>query len=297
MLDLRALGQERGIAIISSGHHHCHEGWLQLHCPFCSPGSGYHLGFSLERGNFHCWRCGSHRTWDVLVRLLGSDAAARAAWGKYHTEPEHVLPTKKLRKKTAWVPPGMGLLGKQHVRYLRERRFDPEHLVKEWGIRGTSFLSGREWNWRVCFPIQDHSGRIVAYGGRAIGNEVTPKYRLPPDERITCDPKSLLYGIHRAKGDAVVIVEGPADVWRLGEGAVATLGTGWHVEQAVQLRTFSRRFVMYDPEPLAQQRATELAEWLGMYSGETEVIEGMSSDPGDLPQDEADQIMRELIHG
>lgn len=95
----------------------------------------------------------------------------------------------------------------------------------------------------------------------------------------------------------MVIVEGPTDVWRLGPGAVATLGVDWTVEQALQLKDYSRRYIMFDPDSPGQRRAQGLADWLGMFDGETELIEEMSSDPGGLPQAEADQIMKELIHG
>jgi hypothetical protein len=91
-----------------------------------------------------------------------------------------------------------------------------------------------------------------------------------------------------------VFVEGATDVWRLGVGAVAVLGIDWKKEQVAILKNFSRRFVMFDPEPLAQKRAEKLAESLSLYGGETEVITGLKCDPGDLPQDEADQIMKEL---
>lgn len=295
MIDLRALGRDYGFPVIDSGHHHCHEGWLQTHCPFCSPGRGFHLGMSMEKGNFHCWRCGSLRAWDVLAKLVGNTASTRAAWGKYQTESYRAKPTLKPRRKTVWAPPGMGPMGRQHRRYLRSRGLDPDKLEEEWGLVGTEHLS-KAWNWRIIFPIRNRQGRIIAYGGRAITNHTRPKYRLPKDSQMGEDPKSLLYGIHQVEGDAVVIVEGPADVWRLGPGAVALWGVSWNVEQTIQLKDFSRRFIMLDPDPAGQRKAEGLARWLGMYSGETEIIEGLPSDPGALPQGEADQIMRELVH-
>lgn len=297
MIDLRALGRDYGIPVIDSGHHHCSTGWIQTHCPFCSPGSGYHLGYNLQKGNWSCWRCGPHKTWDVLTAMLGGTAAAALAWRKYRGEPERVLHTKKPRRRTVWTPPGMRPLGRRHLRYLRGRWFDPDKLVKEWDLTGTEHLSGPKWNWRITFPIRTQDGRVVAYGGRAIVDGRKPKYRLPSDAQIAASPQSLLYGIDRVKGDSIVVVEGPSDVWRLGAGSVALLGVGWTEEQAVQIKRFRRRFIMMDPDSAGRRRGEELADWLGMFSGETEIIEGLSSDPGGLLQREADRIMEELIHG
>ena len=297
MIDFRALAAEYGIPVIDSGHHHCHEGWLQTHCPFCSGGtSGWHLGFSLERGNFNCWRCGTHQTLEVLAQLLHGEQTARSAMGRYYSQEVSSPPPKaKTRRKTLWTPPSLEPMKKAHREYLRRRRFDPDKLEEEWGLSGTRHLSGL-WNWRVVFPIEDRQGRRVAFGGRSIRDETKPKYRLSSNEQMDCDPHELLYGIDRVEGDSVVIVEGPADVWRLGPGAVATLGIDWKTQQALQLKRFPNRAIMFDPSPDAQRRATALAEWLGMFKGWTEVIDGLPCDPGDLDQEKADQIMRELTH-
>lgn len=147
----------------------------------------------------------------------------------------------------------------------------------------------------MIFPIYNAQNRLLAYGGRSIDDEVKPKYKMPDNENLPVDPNQLLYGIHLV-ADTVVVVEGPADVWRLGPGAVGSLGVDWSVEQACMLKSIPRRFVMFDPDRAGQQRARKLANWLGMYGGETEIISGLDSDPGDLTQREADLIMKELLN-
>ena len=297
MIDFRAIGHRYGIPIIDGGHHHCAAGWLQTHCPFCSPGSGFHLGFSLERGNFHCWRCGGHRVMEVLAKLCGGEASAKEAVSKYREGSRQILPTIPVRLRTAWIPRGIRPLRPAHLHYLKGRKFNPDLLVKEWGLLGTDGLSELGWRWRVIFPIQNREGNTIAYGGRAIGKGVKPKYRFPTNRQFTQDPRGVLYGIDRVEGDAVVICEGPTDVWRLGPGAVALMGVDWKTEQADALKGFRRRYIMLDPDPAGKRKAEDLAHWLAMYSGETEIIEDLPCDPGDLPQREADQIMKELIYG
>ncbi len=118
---------------------------------------------------------------------------------------------------------------------------------------------------------------------------------MPYYDKLPVEPDALLYGIHLVER-TVVVVEGPADVWRLGPGAVASLGVDWSVAQARALKDIPRRFIMFDPDRAAQQRARKLANYLAVYDGETTILQDMDVDPGDLPQEVADSIMKELIH-
>jgi hypothetical protein len=109
------------------------------------------------------------------------------------------------------------------------------------------------------------------------------------------DSRSLLYGIHKATTNRVVVVEGPADVWRIGPGAVATLGISWKVPQACILRQFRYRYILFDPETKAQSKARELADWLAGFSGHTEIIDGLETDPGAMPRKDIAIIRKTLL--
>ena len=85
---------------------------------------------------------------------------------------------------------------------------------------------------RVMFPIEDHRGRIVAFGGRIIG-EGEPKYLNSPETSLF-HKGAELYGLHRARRaigqeNRSIVVEGYMDVIGLAQYgvdyAVATLGT------------------------------------------------------------------------
>ena len=85
---------------------------------------------------------------------------------------------------------------------------------------------------RVIFPICDRRGRVVAFGGRALG-DVQPKYLNSPETPLFAKG-SLLYGQHLAapaarKAGRVIAVEGYMDVIALHQAriaeAVAPLGT------------------------------------------------------------------------
>ena len=93
---------------------------------------------------------------------------------------------------------------------------------------------------RVMFPIRDRRGRVIAFGGRVIG-EGTPKYLNSPETPIFHKGREL-YGLyearkHTTKLERILVVEGYMDVIALAQhgisNAVATLGTattGEHLE-------------------------------------------------------------------
>jgi len=91
---------------------------------------------------------------------------------------------------------------------------------------------------RLMFPIHDSRGRVVGFGGRALGN-IEPKY-LNSAEGPVFHKGRLLYNLHRAapaarKAGRLLVVEGYMDVVGLaGAGiveAVAPLGTALTEEQ------------------------------------------------------------------
>ena len=92
--------------------------------------------------------------------------------------------------------------------------------------------SGRDFDLlrdRVIFPIRDHKGRVVGFGGRALNDEIKPKYINSPDSEVF-HKNQLLYGLYegrKLKANDWLMVEGYMDVIALQQygisGAVATL--------------------------------------------------------------------------
>ena len=85
---------------------------------------------------------------------------------------------------------------------------------------------------RIMFPIRDQRGRVIAFGGRVIGND-KPKY-LNSTETPVFHKGEELYGLYEAKQrvrklERILIVEGYMDVIALAQNdinyCVATLGT------------------------------------------------------------------------
>lgn len=295
MIDMKGLLQRHRIEFLESGHHHCRVGWLQLkECPSCGS-RNYHLGYNVESQTFNCYRCGVLDLKATLAKLL--DCSLDGVWGRvadFRLEKHATQQRRTFSAARSAIarPPGSGSLGTAHTRYLERRGFDVERLVADWGLFGTGALSGK-WSWRVCFPIRNQAGVTVAYQGRAIG-DATPRYRMTDLKDCVEDPHGFLYGVDRATSDSVVIVEGATGVWRLGPGTVATLGIVWRPEQVHKLRQYRRRFVLFDPEPAAQLRARKLAEALSVFGGETEVLSGFDTDPGEFSPKLVKEIRKEI---
>lgn len=98
---------------------------------------------------------------------------------------------------------------------------------------------------RVVFPIRDQRGRVIAFGGRVLGDD-KPKYLNSPETAIFHKGREL-YGLYQAKKaqrqlDRLIIVEGYMDVIALAQNGItnsaATLGTATseaHLEKVYRL--------------------------------------------------------------
>ena len=85
---------------------------------------------------------------------------------------------------------------------------------------------------RIVFPIRDERGRVIAFGGRVLGDD-KPKYLNSPETDIFHKGREL-YGLYQArkanrKLERILVVEGYMDVIALAQNgisyATATLGT------------------------------------------------------------------------
>lgn len=292
-LDFVRLARDYHLPYLESGHHHCRDGWVQTHCPICAGAShGWHLGVHVGSGNCNCWRCGSLKLTVVLTALL-PDVSLGKIFSTYSTKGLSVEKASVVHATELIYPRHTHNLGMQHCNYLSDRRFDPGHLVREWGLRAVGAL-GAEWSWRIIIPIHNKNGLEVSYTGRAISETHAPRYLTLGLEESIENPKSLLYGEQYAS-ETIVVVEGPTDVWRIGRGAVATFGTSWTEEQAARIRKYKTRYIMFDNEKPAQRLARKLADAVSGAPGTTEILTGLRTDPGDLEPEEVDDFRKELV--
>jgi DNA primase len=154
--------------------------------------------------------------------------------------------------------------GEALLRTIRQKY--PENALETSGLFSRD-QSGRfydRFRRRVMFPIANDSGKIVAFGGRALGDDL-PKYLNSPETPIYTK-SNILYHLDRAKEalrqrDFAVLVEGYMDaisVARAGiTNVVASCGTSLTEPQVKLLNRFTHRIIVnYDPDT-AGQTATE----------------------------------------
>lgn len=119
---------------------------------------------------------------------------------------------------------------------------------------------------RLMFPIRDVQGRVVAFGGRALGPE-EPKYLNSPETPLYVKGR-LLYGLDLARPafrerQRALLVEGYVDCLMAHQfgftETVATLGTALTAEQLALLRRYCQEVVTFFDADTAGQRAAERA--------------------------------------
>jgi DNA primase len=156
---------------------------------------------------------------------------------------------------------GLGLAdgsGRALLRILQERGFKPEQLEFSGlvGKRDDGSFYDRFRN-RLIFPIQNESGKTIAFGGRALDPQDKAKYLNSPETKIY-RKSNVLYNLNRAKEtamklDRIVLVEGYMDAigaWQAGiTEVVASCGTALTMEQIRAMKRHSQNLHLnFDPD-------------------------------------------------
>jgi DNA primase len=194
-----------------------------------------------------------------FVRQLESTAEGRAA--RAYLEDRGLNAEALARFGIGYAPSG----GDALLRSLKQKY--AEKLLVESGLISRDQSGGRlfdRFRRRITFPIANESGKIVAFGCRALGDD-QPKYLNSPETPIY-SKSNVLYHMDRAKEairrqDFAILVEGYMDaiaVARAGvANVVASCGTSLAEPQIKLLGRFTKRLIVnYDPDA-AGQAATE----------------------------------------
>jgi len=153
--------------------------------------------------------------------------------------------------------------------YLVEQKNYPAQLVEQAGLivprkSGGSGYYDRFRN-RIMIPIRDTQGRVIGFGGRALGDE-QPKYLNSPETELF-DKGKTLYALDTAKtaiskADRAIVVEGYFDAIALHaagiSNAVASLGTALSLNQVRQLLRYtdSKQIILnFDADKAGNQAA------------------------------------------
>lgn len=134
-------------------------------------------------------------------------------------------------------------------RYIKEKGYSDE-LLKATGLFSIKETDTHDYFWnRVMFPIMDVRGKVVAFGGRVMGDG-EPKYLNSPETECF-NKRRTLYGLNVAKGHkgkSLILCEGYMDVIALHQAgftnAVASLGTAFTDGHAGTLKRYAGSVVI-----------------------------------------------------
>ena len=160
----------------------------------------------------------------------GVDAAARRDW------------------QIGYAPDGWNRL----TDHLRSRGFSDQELVAAGlAAEGDRGVYDR-FRGRLIFPTRDVRGRLIGFGGRALGPDQEPKYLNTPQTPLF-DKSGTLYGLDRAgpearRAERLIVVEGYMDVIGCHQAGLrnvaASMGTAITERQMQLVKRFTPNVVL-----------------------------------------------------
>jgi DNA primase len=179
--------------------------------------------------------------------------------------------------------------------FLRKQKIHPDDAEKAGLIFPSRFNDGTytdRFRGRLLFPIVDVQERVVAFGGRLIGDVPNaPKYLNSPETPVFSKSK-VLYGLNRARKaiqerDLVLVVEGYMDVVAAHQAGlafvVATLGTSLTEEHVRLIRRYTKNVVLSFDADNAGVKAALRAGELFQASGEDITLRVLTLPEGEDP--------------
>jgi len=293
MFDALAFLRDNNIQYYEEGNN-VSRGWVGIRCPLCFDHSN-HGGFNVAGGYYYCWKCGGHSLVEVVRELLSVSIEDAEATIDDYSGRMAVL--QKLKEKRQARAKNIELPGEPmqmiHRKYLRRRGFEPRHIEEKYHVLGTG--PAGDFKLRLIIPII-YKGQVVSFTGRDITGEQKLRYKTLSIEESVINPKHVLYNLDNCTGEQVCLVEGPTDVWRMGDGFCSSLGTQLTGQQIRLLADYRKVVILFDSEVEAQRRAERYAAALGSLGVEKAVVVDVETDkdPGSFSPEKAEWLREEV---
>ncbi len=275
-------------------------GWITLRCPWCDDPSN-HLGIGPHK-QVTCFKCGPHGNVIDLIRSVENCDFSQALVIVDEYQDFALTQLKadiQIRSNDNILPTTARPEFSDYYRaYLLRRRYDPDFVIQKYKLlAGPNF---GDWAWRIVAPciINKH---VVNFTAIDTTGKKSDKYKNCPNNLAIIPTKNCLYNLDNVNRRAMV-VEGILDAWRIGDGAVATFGTQFSIQQVKLLKSLKLNaiFIMFDSaqkDPNAPQQAQRLCNEL-TYRNATphvEVLNLTTGDPDDLTDEAAQNIRNEFL--
>ncbi len=153
---------------------------------------------------------------------------------------------------------------------LLKKEFSEEDIIKSGIFVKTQKGVYNRFADRIIFPIRNHKGSTIAFGGRAIDNDKTKAKYINSPETAIFSKQKILYGLFEAMQSAkkiskIIITEGYMDCIRLHsfgiKNAVATLGTALSKYHIATIKRYTDTLIFnYDADDAGFRAMTRSAK-------------------------------------
>ena len=280
-------------------------GYTNISCPFCGDRSN-HMGVSNASGNFRCWKCPAEGSiYELAMELKNCDIyEAKRIVRPFRIDGlGRMVKEEKIIKEFRNIMPQFSYPIKDidseasspYADYLIDRDFDPETTIKKYNLYAGGIVG--KYKWRIIVPII-YQGQIVNFVARAISADASKKVVNCPNEECVINAKNILFNLDNVINRKMIICEGVFDAMRVGDGAVATLGTEVTDAQINLIRQYADTvhilFDSYEKDKRAPQQADKLASRLSGVIGHVEIWALKKGDPCDMSNNEVKELRREM---
>ena len=301
-VDIKALFDSLDIEYKSSGKNVSH-GWVNINCPIPGCGdSSFHCGINLRTSLFSCWICQEKGSIVKLIREIKDISFGEAnkivkgferdsSLDPFsEKDPESANSGVRNSSILVYPDPLLTVVPEPHRQYLISRQFDPDLLAKKYDLKFT-YNTGN-FRFRIIAPIF-WKGKAVSWIAADVVRKDAPPYIKCPVEMSIKSANDCLYNIDSVNSVAI-LTEGVTDVWRMGDGTVASMTKAISASQIRQLleKKVKKVFVMYDADAI--DRAKKVAAKLSGFF-ETEILELSEGDPADLSLSEVIDLRAEIF--
>lgn len=255
-MNIKMFLQQNGIKVWDSGEN-VSKGHINIKCLFCDDDFN-HLGINLKTLKCNCWRCGKKHISKIIMRVLNCpygeaksivksfDIALLINDKKYDLNQSDIInlpegASKKFPNKA--------------LRYLESRGFNPKYLIKKYDLYYCNFANQR-YKFRIVIPIyMDH--KLISFTCRDITDIQTPKYKTATNKDAI---RSAIFNYDNIEkfGNAI-LVEGPMDAMKLGDGAFSCLGVSItpEREKLIAKKCIENLYILYDNDKTGIRKSEE----------------------------------------
>lgn len=289
MIDIISFLEASGIDYRPDGDNVA-KGDVNACCPFCRE-TNFHMGIDIETTVLNCWVCGLDieprpRLVDFVSEFL--EISKSEAWEKLRQF--DILPGESYRsdkkKKEKVKRPYESVFPEGTQSFDRPRSESQRNLA-------LAYLEGRGFGWReidkynLKFCTMDlyryriivpfyFMGRMVGYTARDyMGREDVPRYLQCKKELTAMPNESMLYGydFYVASGNRNLrLVEGPTDLWRMGDSVVAALKNRLSQKQLNLIVGLKPETVSIFFDLGSYSRAYKVADELSLFINKIKVV-------------------------